>query len=171
MAGCFCLDLSSCTGWAHGGLPDRPRTPMEMAAEKPPQPLSGIKHFKGDIGASLAEFQTWLDERFDQLRPAGVVYESPILPEKTTPATVLKLMSLAGILLMTCHRRKVRWVRQIQPSAMKKHVCGSGRPGKRGVIDAVRSWGWEPIDDNHADAMGLFFMAGGLYAAERARAV
>ena len=166
--GVLALDLSSKTGWAIGRLPEQPLTPMEMAVIKPKQPLSGVAHFHGELGLSLDAFERWLNQMVDRHAPDGLVFESPVLPKyKTTPTTVRKLMSLAGITLMICHQRKILWVKEIQPRSMKKHVSGNGGPGKENVKNAIRSFGWTYESDDEADALGLLVMAGDLYAAER----
>lgn len=168
--GVLALDLSSHCGFAVGRLPSRPLTPMEMAVVKPQQPLSGVAHFSGEVGPFLIAFEEWLNSMFDQHRPTGVIYESPVLPTLTTPQTVMKLMGLAGVLLMVCHHRRVRWVRQAQPSTVKKFICGSGRPGKDGVKNAIRSFGWAFEDDNESDSLALHCFAADLYLKERAAA-
>lgn len=145
-------------------------TPLEMATTKPPKPESGIKHFGGELGRALSDFEAWLNSMFDRFDPAGVLFESPILPQTTTPATVRKLMSMAGILLMVCARRGIRWVREEQPGRVKKYICGNGGKGKEGVMGAIRSFGWAFSNDDEADALSLFCFAGDLYAAERRRA-
>jgi crossover junction endodeoxyribonuclease RuvC len=39
--------------------------------------------------------------------------------------------------------------------AIKKFATGKGNASKDEVIEAVRSWGYDPIDDNEADAIAL----------------
>lgn len=141
-----------------------------MATLKPAQPESGIKQFSGALGDALARFEKWLNEMFDRFKPAGVIFESPILPQKTTPATVRKLMSMAGILQMVCHRRGVRWIREAQPSSLKLFISGHGGKGKGRVMAAIASFGWSFSTDDEADALALFVYAADLYAAERRRA-
>ena len=38
---------------------------------------------------------------------------------------------------------------------IKRHVTGKGNAGKQAVIEAVRALGFEPEDDNEADALAL----------------
>ena len=38
---------------------------------------------------------------------------------------------------------------------IKKFATGNGRAGKPLIIAAARSWGFEPADDNEADALAL----------------
>ena len=165
--GVLALDLSSHAGWAIGRLPARPLTLMEAAVAKPPQPLSGVAHFSGEVGPFLIAFEEWMNSMFDQHRPTGVIYESPVLPTLTTPQTVMKLMGLAGVLVMVCHRRRIQWVRQAQPSTVKLYFSGSGAKGKDNVKNACRARGWTVEDDNEADALALLDYAAFLYADER----
>jgi Holliday junction resolvasome RuvABC endonuclease subunit len=168
--GCMAFDLASSCGFAYGRFPQRPLTPLEMATIKPKQPLSGVVKFSGEVGPFLADFDRWLNQIMDEHRPAGVAFESPILPTITTPQTVMKLMGMAGVLLMTCHKRRIRWVRQAQPATVKKFISGHGGKGKERVMAAIRSFGWGFSSDDEADSLALFCFAADLYAAERAKA-
>jgi Holliday junction resolvasome RuvABC endonuclease subunit len=143
---------------------------LEACAAKPPQPLSGVARFSGDVGPFLSSFEAWLSKMLNQHRPGGIIFESPILPAETNPATVMKLNSLAGITQMVAFRRGIRWVRSAQPSTVKKHFSGSGKKGKQNVMDACRARGWVYEDDNMADALALWDFAATLFHGEKARA-
>ena len=168
--GVLALDMSSRLGFALARLPARPLTPLEMATIRPKQPMSGVVKFSGEVGPFLANFERWLNQMLDEHQPAGIAFESPILPTITTPQTVMKLMGLASVLLMTCHKRRIGWVRQAQPATVKKFISGHGGKGKERVMAAIDSFGWRYQTDDEADALALWCFAADLYAVERAKA-
>lgn len=174
MAGVLAIDQATLSGWAWGKLPVQPLTPLEAMAVKPPKPLSGVKRIgpKGcSIGRFLIEAEAWLNAMIDQHQPAGIIYERAILdPKLTGYDTALKLMGLAGTIEKVAAQRGISWVRGAQPSSVKKHFCGSGRPGKEGIKEACLARGWVHQDDNEADALALLDYAAHLYAQERAAA-
>lgn len=45
------------------------------------------------------------------------------------------------------------------PATIKKHITGKGNASKQQVIEAVQNRGFNPIDDNEADALALLFLA------------
>lgn len=170
--GVIALDLATLLGFTVGRLPPRPLTQLEAAVLKPPKPLSGVHRIAPPgtpVGPFLLAYLRWLVGMVFEHEPDGMIYEKPILPSKTTPQTVEKLVGLAGITQMVAADHKIRWVRSAQPSTVKLHICGNGGPGKDGVQAAIIARGWAFIDDNEADALALHDYAGHLYARERAR--
>lgn len=168
--GVWALDLATNTGWAWGRLPAQPLLPMEARIVKPPKPLSGFLRFGregGPVGEALDHAERWGREFIERRRPAGMIYEKPILPADTNPDTVLKLNGIAGIFLMLAHRSGIRWVRNAQPSTVKKSFCGRGGPGKGGVQEECIARGWTFTTDDEADALALWDYAATLAAKER----
>jgi hypothetical protein len=47
----------------------------------------------------------------------------------------------------------------VHSSSLKKHATGSGRASKLDMIEAARARGWNPEDDNEADALHLLSYA------------
>ncbi|WP_174436433.1 Holliday junction resolvase [Azospirillum brasilense] len=171
--GVLALDLATNTGWTLGRLPMQPLLPMQARVQKPPKPLSGAIRF-GRPGCTIGAFadaaEAWGRDFMEKHRPTGLIYEKPILPQDTTPDTILKLNGLALIFLMLAHRFGIRWVRTAQPSTVKKHFCGSGGPGKEGVQAECLARGWTFATDDEADALALWDYAATLAANERAAA-
>lgn len=169
--GVLSLDLATNLGWAYGRLPAVLMTRAEAEKAKPPKPASGIYRVGkpgAEVGEFLTVFQSWLSGALGTLKPGGLIYELPILPQTTTPATVQKLMGLAGVAQMLAYQSGIPWVRSAQASSIKKHFCGSGRPGKEGVQAACIARGWIFRDDNESDALALWDYAATLYNQERA---
>ena len=46
--------------------------------------------------------------------------------------------------------------RGVPVGTIKRHVTGRGNADKDAVIAAVRALGFDPIDDNEADALAIF---------------
>ncbi|OAN53875.1 hypothetical protein A6A04_13360 [Paramagnetospirillum marisnigri] len=171
--GLLALDLATVTGWAYAPIPAAPPpTELERAASLPPEPLGGTFR-SGEPGCSVGRFLSlygdWLARHLADLNPAGVIYEAPILPEQANHATTIKLMGLAAVTELICHRRRIPWVRTAQPSSVKLTFTGHGRATKDKMIAACKARGWTPIDDNHGDALALWEHGCGLVHTERAR--
>ncbi len=171
MPGVLALDLATVAGWAWGRVPERVMSPLEAAQARPPAPLGGahrISRAGASVGLFLSDAEDWLNELCDQHGPVGLIYEKPILDSfRTGFETALKLGSLAGLASMVACRRGIHVFEPVQPSTLKKHWTGSGKADKPAMIAACRTRGWEPVDDNHADALALWDYAGAVIAKER----
>jgi crossover junction endodeoxyribonuclease RuvC len=168
--GLLALDLATALGWALGRISARPLTQLEAAVQKPRQPMSGVFRIAPvgtAVGPFLAAYETWLSAMIAQHAPAGIIFEAPILPKKTTPATVRKLVGLSGMTEKVAHQRGITWVREAQPSTVKLHICGNGGPGKAGVQNAIRARGWTFATDDEADALAVHDYGAHLFARER----
>lgn len=45
----------------------------------------------------------------------------------------------------------------IHVTTVKKLFTGDGRASKQDIIDKCKSLGYDPVDDNHADAIALYY--------------
>jgi len=85
-------------------------------------------------------------------------FEATILPGKTTPATVYKLCSLAGMAEWFAYRINAE-CRRVEQQSWRKHFMGRGTGRseelKRLAMDACRTRGWNPQNDHEADAAGV----------------
>lgn len=156
--GLLALDIATNTGWAYARVPHRLTTALEAAQAKPPQPQSGTYRVRGvGIGPALDEYERWLTGLLNELRPAGVIFEAPVLSGRLTSlATARKLYGLAGLTEMVAHRAGIEWVREAQPASVKKHFAGNGRAKKPDMEAACRQRGWTFADDNEADALAVW---------------
>ncbi|MGA0615912.1 hypothetical protein [Paracoccus sp. KR1-242] len=146
------LDLATQMGWCEGAPEARP--------------VSGTMRL-GRKGATDAEvfgtMMAWIGDRLSEKRYARVVFEAPVGPGmagKTQFKTARRLGGLCAIVEAVCHLTG-HPVYQASASSIRKQVLGDGRPEnpKEAVIAHVQSLGFQPKDDNEADAI-----AGWLYA-------
>ena len=149
------LDLARKTGWALGTIHDN-------------VPTSGSVTIASE-GASMAKlFSNWRQylRDFLSLHPDVriVVFEAPLDPtwikDNRRPEVARRLIGLCAVteeLLFTLDRYDVR---EARVSDVRSHFIGSNRH-KRDIAKGMtkhrcRMLGWNPVDDNAADALALW---------------
>lgn len=137
------LDLATRTGWCLGPI----------GASPPAFGTHRLPSTGDDIGRFLAAYEDWLIAKVNADQPARVFFEAPILSQRTQ--TARKLMSLAGVTEMVCHRLGIP-VQEVNISSAKKFFTDDGRADKPKMVGAARSRGWEVEDDNQADACAIW---------------
>jgi crossover junction endodeoxyribonuclease RuvC len=152
------LDLATKSGFCVGNTPDVERFGTHVL------PSSGE-----DVGKFLSSFDKWLREFLFAERVTFVCFEAPVLPRRTTVATVRKLMAIAGLTEMICAQIGLS-CREANLSTVKKFWTGDGRADKAAMMKMARVYGFEPADDNQADALALFHYAGHILAPKGSRA-
>jgi Holliday junction resolvasome RuvABC endonuclease subunit len=136
------LDLATRAGWCVGAPDETPRYGTKVL------PSTGE-----DIGRFAAAYNEWLLDMITLESPGLVVFEAPILAGRTNLTTARKLTGLAWHTEFVCNLRQVR-VREHHLQSIKKMFAGSGRADKDAMIAAARRLGFDPKDDNQADALG-----------------
>ena len=140
------LDLGQTTGWAlranglihsgsHGFKPGR---------------------FEGG-GMSMLRFARWLTELHDQSGPIARVYFEEVRAHKGT-AAAHTYGAFLGQLSAWCEANGVAYL-GVPVATIKKHATGKGNAGKDLVIAAMRAKGYQPSDDNEADALAILHWA------------
>ncbi|MGD9884601.1 MAG: hypothetical protein AB7E70_21660 [Hyphomicrobiaceae bacterium] len=163
--GILALDLATTVGWASAApgyravLPISARHGVQEWAANLALMRSG-SHRIAPPGAGLPEFfhafDLWLADMITVHQPDLLIFEAPIIAGgKTSVETARKLMGLAVLTELTGYRRSIPKVREENVITVKKHWTGHGRADKRMMIDAARQRGFEPADDNAADALAL----------------
>ena len=114
------------------------------------------------VGPLLANFSDWLSRRVTEYEPAYIFYEKPWVGPVTQQKTALNLMSFAGLTEMIGYRNRIIVRPETNPSVVK-HFCGKSSrkraERKAKVIAECRSRGFEPVDDNEADALAMLSFA------------
>ena len=137
MGGILALDLGTKTGWAN----DNGSGVWKFQKLKNTHPGDRFMLFE----ATLSEYV----ERCD-----SVVYEKVMGHGKGGSAAAHLYGAFEGLLMKVCatHHKPID---HVHVSTLKKYATGNGRANKEQMIAAAQVRGWEPVDDNHADALWL----------------
>ena len=133
MAKILALDIATKTGWATDGL-------------------SGVQTFPLNRGESpgmrLLRFRRWLRETIAMVKPGVIAYEQA--HHRGGAATALAL-HFQGEMLAAAAEFGSETL-PVHSATLKKYATGSGRAEKQQMIDEARRRGFDPKDDNEADA-------------------
>lgn len=110
-----------------------------------------VRRFEGG-GMRYLRFERWLDEIKATCDIEEVVFEEVRRHKATDAAHVYG--GLLGALSAWCEKHEIPY-EGVPVQHIKKYATGKGNSNKAGVINAVRSWGFNPQDDNDADALAL----------------
>lgn len=95
------------------------------------------------------EAYTFFCRTIEWQKPDVVVHEG-VSFSKYTLATMAH-GSYRGLLRLACQQACVP-LHTVEVKTLKLHATGKGNANKQMMIDAARARGWQPIDDNAADA-------------------
>ncbi|MDK9720410.1 MAG: hypothetical protein OEL53_04415 [Rhodospirillales bacterium] len=137
------LDLGTTTGWA-----------MRLADGII---VSGTVAFKPGRyeggGIRFLRFHSWLEEMLRQAPALSAVYFEEVRQHAGTDAAHIYGGFLAH-LSAWCEQKRIPY-QGVPVATIKRHVTGKGNADKKAVIDSVKSRGFNPADDNEADAIAL----------------
>ena len=143
MKAILALDLGTTTGWAirlHGG------------AE-----ISGTVSFKPGRyeggGMRFLRFRRWLDEMVNDGTVIGTLYFEEVRRHAATDAAHV-YGGLMATLTAWAEEQGIPY-QGVPVGTIKRHITGKGNADKQAVIAAVRARGYQPTDDNEADAIAL----------------
>jgi crossover junction endodeoxyribonuclease RuvC len=111
-----------------------------------------------EVGPFLCAYEDWLNGMLDERKPDLVIFESPVLPRKTTVTTTRKLQGLSGVTEMLCHHRQTD-CREVSIQRIKHELSGNGRASKDEMIAAARAFGLAIKVSDEADAFGVWLTA------------
>jgi Holliday junction resolvasome RuvABC endonuclease subunit len=141
------LDLGTTTGFAASGKGGHNPIITGTWLFKP-------SRFEGG-GMRYLRFRRQLDELHAASKVEFVVFEEVRRHSGTGAAHVYG--GLMGTLTAWCEENGVPY--EGQPvGTIKKYATGRGNANKDDMLAAVRSWGYEPADDNEADAIALLHL-------------
>lgn len=135
------LDIATKTGW---------RT----------ETSSGVWDFskskRGDsYGMRLIRFKSSIKEILDLEEIDVVVYERPAGMFKSS---IIVASEMIGVLIALCEERGIQYT-AYSATEIKKFATGKGNAKKQDMIDAAIELGFNPEDDNEADAIHLYNLA------------
>lgn len=142
------LDLATNLGWCLG-------TPSDAMPRFGHHKLPSTGE---NIGAFAVAFEDWLTAFLEREKPAIVVFEAPILPRQTTPATVRKLSGLVWEVERVCRRLGIK-CREGRKSSVNLFFAGHGWAKKTDTMAICRRYGWKVRNDDEADACALWAYA------------
>ena len=149
------LDLGTKTGWA---LKDRNNQISSGTESFKPQ------RFEGG-GMRYLRFKKWLEELNQLSGGINQIYFEEVRRHLGVDAAHAYGGFLAH-LSAWCEDSKIPYL-GIPVGTIKKSLTGKGNANKQAMIDAVKDLGFNPIDDNEADALALLDLIikqGGKYA-------
>jgi Holliday junction resolvasome RuvABC endonuclease subunit len=145
------LDLGTRMGWALLQTAEITNGSVSFATNK----LAGF-------GVRFLNFRNWLVEMLSKHKIDMVVFED--VRNHAGVYAAHAYGGFAAILTSVCETLKIPY-RGFGVKTIKKFVTGSGNASgattasKQDVINAVRTRGYDPIDDNEADAIALALLA------------
>ncbi len=154
--GILCLDLATTMGWCEGLPGEKPASGTIRLAPEGSKPAA--------IGGGLLD---WLATRLTTFRYRMIVYEAPMDPRhmKTNINTARLLLGLPMVVEAVAYQTGHYGLREVSVNDVRKHLLGfiprrqKGERGdgpKQAVISGLRGRGFDPADDNEADAIAAW---------------
>lgn len=141
------LDLGTTTGWAV--LTGRCRIVHGTAEFRP-------SRFEGG-GMRYLRFGKWLDQTLDIAGGIDAVYYEAVRRHLGTDASHV-YGGLLATLTAWCEEHSIPY-QGVAVGTIKRFATGKGNADKAAMIGAMRERGFEPADDNEADAIAILFWA------------
>ena len=141
------LDLGTTTGWA-----------MRLADGVV---VSGTMEFRSGRyeggGMRFLRFRSWLDHLLDGAKAIDLIHFEEVRRHAGTDAAHIYGGFLAH-LSAWCELKHIPY-QGVPVGTIKRHATGKGNAAKDAVIAAMRSKGFNPEDDNEADALAVLTWA------------
>lgn len=141
------LDLGTTTGWAIRAYDGR-ITSGTMSFRPSRYDGGGMRYLR---------FRAWLDQIATDAGTPGTIFFEEVRRHIGTDAAHLYGGFLAT-LTAWCEQRQIAY-QGVPVGTIKRHVTGKGNADKAAVIAAIRSRGFDPADDNEADALAILLWA------------
>jgi Holliday junction resolvasome RuvABC endonuclease subunit len=108
-------------------------------------------------GIRYLRFGAWLESLIENAGGIDVVHHEEVRRHLSTDAAHVH-GGLLATLTAWCERRRIPY-QGVPVGTIKRHITGRGNAGKEEVIAAVRALGFNPADDNEADALAILHWA------------
>jgi len=141
----MCLDLGGITGYAIGTESGRHINSGSSSMDSKRQESRGMK---------FRRFRTFLDTVLAKNNLGVVYYEEVKFHAGTMAAHAYG--GYQAILQAWCDENEVDFM-SVPFGQIKKHATGKGNAKKPAMIEAMENKGHKIEDDNHADALSLFY--------------
>ena len=141
------LDLATTTGWAL--RPADGRIVSGTVSFRPSRYDGG--------GIRYLRFRGWLDSLLENSADIGVVHYEEIRRHVSTDSAHV-YGGLLATLTSWCEQRSIAY-QGVPVGTIKRFIAGKGNADKAAVIAAIRDRGFNPTDDNEADALAILLWA------------
>ena len=108
-------------------------------------------------GMRYLRFRTWLEAIVQDVAPINVVHYEEVRRHLSTDAAHVH-GGLLATLTAWCEQRSIAY-QGVPVGTIKRHITGRGNADKAAVIAAIRARGFNPADDNEADALAILLWA------------
>jgi len=160
MGGVLALDIARQLGWAVAtadACRRWPRTQLEARGHDWTGVRSGsvtLAQPAASHGRLYAAFADWLADAITVHAPNVVVIEAPLPRINGGAEAARRSLGLSAVADLVCYRREVECF-EAANNSVKKTFAGAGRAEKGDMLRACQARGWDPKDDNEADALAL----------------
>ena len=146
----------------------RPKTPVVLALDLGQKTGWAVRNRDGAVASGVQEFRpgrfegggmiwlrfrSWLQEVDETTGGVGVVVFEEVVAHRGVAASHCYAGFLAH-LTAWAEANKIPY-QGVPVGTIKRHATGKGNADKQAVIAAVRALGFDPQDDNEADALAL----------------
>lgn len=147
------IDAATSAGTAWDGLPGS--TPSSRTYT-----LGGV-YAPRDLGQRCRDFVAWLGILINEVRPGLIALEAPLSiytdRARQNELTTRYLVSLAAMVHLCGASRGIPVVER-EAQAIKAYLTGDRLATKDAMVKMCNLLGWRPMNDDEADAMGLWAM-------------
>ncbi len=141
------IDLGTTTGWA---LSAADGTIVSGTISFRPSRYEGG-------GMRYLRFRSWLNEVANRVGEIGTVHFEEVRRHVSTDSSHVYGGFLAT-LSAWCEVQKIAY-QGVPVGSIKRFISGKGNADKQAVISAIRARGFNPADDNEADALAVLLWA------------
>lgn len=160
------LDLASVTGYCRGEIGGK----LYYGSQK----LGGEGATNAERSAAMIR---WLTDQLRTFRPRLIIIEAPMAPSqmagRTTVSVARTLLGLPFVVEGVAYLLGIYEVRESNVQDVRKHFIGRRTVPNGGaksmVVARCRELGFDPQDDNAADAIALWHFAASIYGGGRPR--
>jgi hypothetical protein len=143
----LCLDLGTTTGWALRSA--NGQIISDTVSFRPSRYDGG--------GIRYLRFRAWLESLAEDAGGIGVVHYEEARRHLSTDAAHVH-GGLLATLTAWCEQNGIAY-QGVPVGTIKRFIAGKGNAEKAAVVAAVRARGFDPSDDNEADALAILLWA------------